>query len=133
MRSMPTADAFHHVTLTVTDLARSVAWYERVLQIPVVAEREGDGWRRTLLRGPPGLAIGLTCHDDARPDDRFDHRRVGLDHLSIACTDREALEGWEAHLDAIGVAHEPLAEHAYGTTLVARDPDGIPVEFFWPV
>ena len=81
---MPTPEGFHHVTLTVADLARSVEWYERALAITKVADREGDGWVRALLRSPSGFMIGLTEHDATVAGACFDHAVVGLDHLSVA-------------------------------------------------
>jgi hypothetical protein len=91
MRSPAT---FHHITLTVTDLPRSIDWYERVLGMTKVADREGPTWKRALMRSEGGLVIGLTAHEGTGSD-RFDERRVGLDHLSIACEDRAEVEAWE--------------------------------------
>ena len=76
--------AVHHLTLSVTDLERSTRWYCEVLHGRVLAEREGAGFTRRLIVLPSGLVIGLTQHLDTAAGDRFDHRRVGLDHLSLA-------------------------------------------------
>ncbi len=126
---MKSPATFHHVTLTVTDLARSVDWYERVLGMTKVADREGPTWTRALMRSEGGLVIGLTVHEGTGRD-RFDERRVGLDHLSIACEDRAEVEAWERHLTELGVEHGDLVDAGYGYVLTSRDPDGIPVEFF---
>jgi len=123
---------FHHVTLTVTDLGRSIDWYERVLGMTKVADREGPTWNRALMRSEGGLVIGLTAHEGTGGD-RFDERRVGLDHLSIACEGRDEVEAWERHLTELGVEHGDLVDAGYGHVLTSRDPDGIPVEFFAPV
>jgi glyoxylase I family protein len=120
---------FHHVTLTVTDLSRSIDWYERVLGMTKVADREGPTWKRALMRSEGGLVISLTAHDGTGGD-RFDERRVGLDHLSIACESRDEVEAWERHLNELGVEHGDLVDAGYGHVLTSRDPDGIPVEFF---
>jgi glyoxylase I family protein len=120
---------FHHVTLTVTDLSRSIDWYERVLGMTKVADREGPTWKRALMRSEGGLVISLTAHDGTGGD-RFDERRVGLDHLSIACESRDEVEVWERHLTELGVDHGDLVDAGYGHVLTSRDPDGIPVEFF---
>jgi glyoxylase I family protein len=127
---VPEPTSFHHITLTVTDLARSVTWYERALRLAKVADREGDGWIRALMRAPSGLMIGLTEHAGGNPGDRFDHTRVGIDHLSIGCADRGEVEGWATHLDGVGVAHGEITDATAGHVLVCHDPDGIPVEFF---
>jgi len=129
---MRSPSTFHHVTLSVTDLPRSVDWYERVLGMSKVADREGATWTRALMRSDGGLVISLTVHEGT-PGDRFDERRVGLDHLSIACADRVEVEAWERHLDELGVQHGDLVDAGYGHVLTSRDPDGIPIEFFAPV
>ena len=54
---MTTPATFHHITLTVTDLPRSVEWYERVLGMTKVADREGPTWKRALMRSEGGLVI----------------------------------------------------------------------------
>ena len=128
---MRSPSTFHHLTLSVTDLPRSVDWYERVLGMSKTADREGPTWIRALLRSEGGLVIGLTAHEGT-PGGRFDERRVGLDHLSIACADRAEVEAWERHLDELGVEHGALVDAGYGHVLTSRDPDGIPVEFFAP-
>jgi glyoxylase I family protein len=90
----------------------------------------GEGWVRALLRGSDGFMIGLTQHDGTPRDEAFDHQRIGLDHISINCSDRLALESWRDHLDGVGVEHGPIVDAPAGSLLVCRDPDGIPVEFF---
>lgn len=127
---MSSPSGFHHVTLTVTDLGRSVAWYQAVLGIPKVADRSGDGWVRALLRSPDGLMIGLTEHATTAAGGRFDPTVVGLDHLSVACTDREAVAEWAAHLDRAGIEHSGIVDAPAGSLVVCKDPDGIPLEFF---
>ncbi|TAM86273.1 MAG: VOC family protein [Jatrophihabitans sp.] len=128
---MPTARALSHVTLTVTDLEASVAWYGRALGLARGPDMSGPGWRRTLMLGPSGLVIGLQAHERTAASDRFDEARVGLDHLSIACVDRAEVQDWLTGLDELGVAHSAVsAEPANVAT--CRDPDGIAIEFFAP-
>lgn len=127
---MPIAPPFHHLTLTVTDLDRSADWYQRALGLEHAADRQGPGWERVLLRSRAGLVIGLTRHDGTGEGDRFDHTRVGLDHLAVHCPDRDAVQAWADHLEAVGIEHDGVTDAPTGHVLVCRDPDGIPVEFF---
>lgn len=125
---MPTVDAVSHITVTVTDLERSAAWYGRALGLTRVKDMSGPTWRRVLMLGN-GVLIGLQSHDETSVEDRFDETRVGLDHLSIACGSRAAVEQWLAHLDAEGIAHSGISAPPDHVATV-QDPDGIAIEFY---
>lgn len=122
----------HHITISVTDLERSTQWYCDVLQAALLVTRQGDGFTRNLLQLPNGLVLGLTQHAGTPRTDRFDPRRVGLDHLSLAVASAEEVHAWAADLDARGIDHDPLVAAPSGTLVVCRDPDGIPVEIYSP-
>lgn len=124
----PTPHAVSHVTVTVTDLEKSAAWYAQALGMSRVRDMQGDTWRRVLMLGN-GVMIGLQVHDATRPDDRFDETRVGLDHLSLACADRGEVERWLEHLDSVGIAHSGISSGPAAVATV-KDPDGIALEFF---
>ncbi|WP_347354528.1 VOC family protein [Intrasporangium sp.] len=128
---MPTVDSFSHVTLTVTDLAASTAWYERALGMTRGRDMSGPGWRRTLMLGGPGVVLGLQAHERTPAGDRFDETRVGIDHLSIACTDRAEVQAWLDRLEESGVAHSPISPEP-ANVATCKDPDGIAIEFFAP-
>lgn len=128
---MPPDASLHHLALTVTDLERSVAWYRDLLGSVEVVTRDGPTWRRRLLRTPGGLALALTVHDGTEPEDRFDERRVGIDHLAIGCATRSDLDAWVAHLDDLGITHGPVTEAPHAHLVACHDPDGIAVEFYW--
>jgi len=126
---MPELDGVHHVALTVTDLAASRAWYERLFDAQVMWEENGDGHGFVALFVPP-FVIGLHTHDKTPDGDYFAESRVGLDHASFGVPDRKALDAWAAHLDELAIAHSPITEAPYGTVLVFRDPDNIQLEFY---
>lgn len=75
------------------------------------------------------IAINLHVHEGSRGEP-FDERRTGLDHLSLLVEDRASLDRCAAHLDALGVAHSPIADEDYGSVLAFRGPDGIQLELF---
>jgi len=122
----------HHITLSVVDLARSVGWYRDVFDVKLLAERAGDNFTRTLIALPNGLVLGLTQHRGTLTGDRFDRRRVGLDHLSIAVPTAADVQVWADQLEQRGIAHDPLVRAPSGTLVVCYDPDGIPVEVYSP-
>jgi catechol 2,3-dioxygenase-like lactoylglutathione lyase family enzyme len=130
---MPDLGGVNHVALTVTDLAHSAEWYERVLGLTKVMETDlFEGHPVTLFMAPSGLFIGL--HQDRRvqADDRFDEFRAGLDHVGFNCGGRAELEEWIARFDGMGVAHSGVVEAEYGQVVVFRDPDNIQLELFAP-
>ena len=130
--------AVHHIDLTVSDLARSAPFYDRVLGFL--------GYRRTRHD-----AVGsnwelraegrLVCEVDIRParSDRIhDRYSAGLHHLawhaeSRADVDRlhARLVEWEATILDV-----PADYPAYGAGYYAvffADPDGLKLEFVhWP-
>ncbi len=128
---MPTINALSHVTLTVTDVEASVAWYAKALGMRRGPDMSGPGWRRTLMLAQSGVIIGLQAHDRTPDKDRFDEARVGLDHISIACKDRTEVEAWLTALDGVEVPHSPISPEP-SNVATCKDPDGIAIEFFAP-
>ena len=126
------APPIHHLTLSVTDVRRSADWYQDLLGPASIVERTGPDWERIRLEWPSGLVIGVTAHRSTGKDDRFDHRRVGLDHVGLACADEAEVRAWAGRLDAIGAPRGPVEDVPYGWAVTGRDPDNIPVEFFAP-
>lgn len=123
--------AFHHLSLSVTDLDRSVGWYQQVLGLQITAEVEGAGFRRTRMRSPSGeVTFTLTCHDE-RSGDRFDERRTGMDHVSFRLAPEE-LPVWKARLEQLAVEHSDVKSSSSDTALITlRDPDNIQLELFF--
>jgi len=130
MSELPQVDALHHVTLSVTDVHASMRWYQLLLGDCVVAERETADWSRIRLQWPNGIIIVLTSHVATQPGERFDHTRIGLDHLGLSCPTEDSVRAWARRLDELGLVHGPVEDVDYGWAVTARDPDGIPVEFF---
>lgn len=131
-----TPTGYHHVRLTVTDLARSRAFYEDVLGLEVAYELPPDADERTraalwflfggvIYRLGDGL-FGL------RPvgSDGFSEDRTGLDHLSFSVASRADLVAAAALLDERGIAHAGVKDVGAGHLLEFRDPDGIALELW---
>ncbi len=124
---------FTHVAVTVSDLARSTAWYADLFgSAPVLDEDvEAGAFHHTVFAIDGGQLFGL--HQHARPSGApFDERSPGLDHVSFGCEDRAGLEKWSSRLDELGITHGEIVDAAYGSGLSFRDPDGIALEFFAP-
>jgi catechol 2,3-dioxygenase-like lactoylglutathione lyase family enzyme len=128
----PQLPTLHHVTLTVTDPEASATFYQDLLGPAEAAHRQGPDWVRLRLLWPNGLMIGFTRHDGTAETDRFDHRRVGLDHAGLQCADEADIDHWVRVMDDLGIPHGPVEHPAYAVVVTGRDPDGIPIEFYWP-
>jgi glyoxylase I family protein len=125
-----------HVALTVTDLATSVPWYERLLGLKPVLDEDAGSYHHTVYLLPGGMILSLHQHRQPPPGtggpDRFDERRVGLDHVSFGVANRAELEAWQARLEELGIRHGGIVDAHYGSGLAFRDPDNIALEFFAP-
>lgn len=129
---MPEIPTIAHVSLTVSDLDRSISWYERLLDTKLVlAEGAGPFRRAALLVGGKAL-VGLQQFPDPADSLPFNERRIGLDHLAFACASRSELEVWKARLDQLGILNGGVVDAGYGSVLSFRDPDNIALEFFAP-
>jgi glyoxylase I family protein len=131
---MPGLGGVSHVELTVTDMDRSVRWYQQVLgfDVVLVATDEPDffpGRVTSLLRSDCGVCVGLVQHAEGDTGS-FSEFRTGLDHLALSVSSRDDLEEWAEHFKAHGVDQSPIRDMSYGSVLVFRDPDGIQVELF---
>ncbi len=129
---MPEFPAITHVGLTVTDLAKSIPWYERLFGAAPVLDEDTGPFRHAVFLIGGNTLVGLHQFPDLVDGQAFNERRVGLDHLAFACAGRNELEPWVAHLDALGIVHGGIVDAPYGSGLSFRDPDNIALEFFAP-
>jgi glyoxylase I family protein len=119
---------FSHVAIRVTDLQRARRFYVDLLGLPVVLEFEGVVLVKVgnALLGIRGDAAG------AKPGDRFDPHRVGLDHVSFAVDTVKLLERMKRDLDAAGLPNNGIQDEPAlnAKALVFYDPDGIALELY---
>jgi len=121
-----------HVTLTVSDLDRSVQWYERLFDVKLFLDESPGPFRRAVWLVGGQTLVGLHQFPDPSDTLPFDERRIGLDHPAFACRRRSDLETWQTRLDELGVANGGIVDADYGSGLSCRDPDNIALEFFAP-
>jgi glyoxylase I family protein len=133
-----TSTSIAHVRLTVTDIERSRQFYESVFGWPVLLEvpqNADEATRRRL-----GFLFGGVIYDlggtllGLRPvaTDRFDEDRAGLDHIAFRMGSKAELDAAAAHLDDIGIRHEPIKDIGPSYILEFRDPDNIALELTAP-
>ena len=130
---MPEIPTIAHVTLTVSDLNRSVSWYDRLFDAKMFLDESPGPFRRAVWLVGGHTLVGLHQFPDSADGIAFNERRVGLDHLAFACSSRVELEAWEVRLEELGVATGGIVDADYGSGLSFRDPDNIALEFFAPL
>ncbi len=124
-------DGASHISLTVSDLERSVAWYRKVFDAEIVMQERGDDRSATLLSLPgSSFVIGLGQFNDPESDS-FDPHRIGLDHVGLAVGDLAGMHAWAARLDDLGVEHSGVLDVPNGAFLNFKDPDRIALALFW--
>jgi glyoxylase I family protein len=127
---MPEHMGISHIDLTVLDCERAADWWQDVMGFTLVHRTSGETFETRSLVHPSGVAVTVMTHDGTPELGAFDERRVGLDHLAFRVADRDELQRWVSHLDAKGVTHSGIIDIGYGPTLVFRDPDNVPLEFY---
>ena len=132
----------HHIALTVSDLDASTRWYTNVFGLGHLMDVPHEGGLGRILAAPDmGLVFALHAHETS-DGAAFSETRTGLDHVGIVVPLRQDLEQWQEHLAGHGVVRaeradrpltqSPIADEAYGSVLVFRDPDNIQLEMFAP-
>src|SRR5262245_54571329 len=121
---LPAATHIGVVRLQVSDLARSLAYYDRVLGVREVG-RTSSG----VVLGPTGSAPILELRE--RPGAKAVPRRgrLGLFHFAILLPDRPSLGRFLQHLADIGVT-PGMSDHLVSEALYLYDPDGLGIEVY---
>lgn len=111
------------VALTVTDLARSVAWYETALGLRV-HRQDADAGVAALGAGEDDV---LVLHEDAAatPSPR---RSSGLYHYALLFPDREELARAALRLAATRTPIQGASDHGTHEAIYLPDPDGNGIE-----
>jgi len=138
-----TVSSLHHVAIRVQDPDRSRAFYETVLGLAFLELPVGSDMT-SIWRGSPseGTLLATQAGDtfvilepplEGTPDDdRFDERRIGIDHLAFGVDDRvrlaELVERPRAEGSApAGAEREGVLDRDY---VAFRDPDNVQWEFY---
>ena len=119
----PPLMGIHHIKFAVTDLDRSLHFYEAFLGAKRIPEADH---RRTVDRSLYAYILevpGLGCMLELRlnPEQAKKHRR--FDPLTIAVKDRHVLEAWDALLTEKNIRHSPIITAVQGWLIVIEDPD----------
>jgi catechol 2,3-dioxygenase-like lactoylglutathione lyase family enzyme len=113
-----------HVAITVSDLARSLAWYTDVLGLE---RRFEDEWGDV----PTMVCAGETCvalfpSDVPNPQSVPVHETVSMRHFAFR-VDRENFEAAQARFRDRGIGFQS-ADHGIAQSVYISDPDGYRIE-----
>jgi len=113
------------VRLAVSDLERSLDYYQRVLGFEV-RERTPGVARLGTTGGGPSL---IELHEEPGARSVARSPRLGLYHFAILMPDRASLGRFLAHLGQIG-QYAGMSDHLVSEALYLRDPDGLGIEVY---
>ncbi|HWE60773.1 MAG TPA: VOC family protein [Chloroflexota bacterium] len=114
------------LSLTVADLARSLAFYTQAIGLTVL---EQDAARATLgVAGTPLLL--LTEQQGARPWPRDRASYTGLYHFAILLPERADLGRWLRHWLELGLPLPGQGDHLVSEALYLSDPDENGIEIY---
>lgn len=120
--------AIDHVTLTISNLKRTKSFYEKLFQTKLVKHKANSFH---LLK--VGIPVWFIQWKKQYPGDRFDERRIGLDHIAYHLETLKELKKFVARLQKMGVETVGIQRYQGKYPYVAfRDPDNIQTEFFIP-
>jgi catechol-2,3-dioxygenase len=126
MKSMIRAKMLHHAVLNVTDIHASVAFYEKILGLKVVAWNDA----KTLVF----LSFGGKHHDlslnQRAQGPVSEEEHAGLNHLGWQLDSWEDLQAAYEELLELGVNVDRTTQHNITNSVYVTDPDGIMVELF---
>ena len=123
-----TTPGVHHVSLRVSDLARSKKFYVETLGFKHLMDADNIS---LFLAG--GTAFGLRGPTEQMPrNDAFNPHRIGVDHIALACTYEKELTRVAdalaaARIDNTGVKMDETLGKKY---VAFKDPDRIAWEFY---
>lgn len=127
---MPEVQGFSHVSLSVRDREKSLAFYRGVLGFDALQRLEDEAFDEIVMVHPAGMVLCLQQHH-SNSGEAADPARTGADHLAFRVGTRDELDAWAGHLAELGVRHSPVIDRDYGAVLCLRDPDEFQLELFY--
>ncbi len=117
---------FSFLNLYVKDNAVSARFYNELLDIPIIEEKEGF----SLLPLKDGVMLGLWMREAVEPET---HETPGANEIAFAVADEEAVNmlhtAWSDR--GLKISQAPTVM-SFGQTFVALDPDGHRLRVFAP-
>lgn len=116
-----------HVVLKVRDRNRSEHFYTQVLGMKIAARMEDPPATFFTIGNHHDLAILVVGHDGPTAA----ANSPGLSHVAFKVGDSiDELRRAKAHVDALGVAVDMIADHTVSQSIYFDDPDGNQIELY---
>jgi catechol 2,3-dioxygenase len=109
------------VELSVSDIDRSLDYWQRVVGLRVLARENG-----TASLGADTELVRLVNEPGAQPADGH----TGLYHVALLVPDRQNLARWLAHAARDEIRLEGLSDHYVSEAIYLRDPDRHGIEIY---
>jgi predicted enzyme related to lactoylglutathione lyase len=117
---------FNFLLLHVEDDAASAAFYNELLDIPIIDQKPGFA----MLPLRDGVMLGLWSRATVEPESTG---QTGANEIAFAVADANAVETTHADWKRRGVPIiQAPTQMSFGTTFVALDPDGHRLRVFAP-
>jgi catechol 2,3-dioxygenase-like lactoylglutathione lyase family enzyme len=118
----PTLVGIHHITIPVTDIEHSMAWFRTVLgasHTTALDHIDSAGIRFAVIVTVPGISVPVMLRWAPVAAQALRE----CDVLALAVHTDADLEAWIAHLDTTGAEHSPVIAGGAGSVVVIADPD----------
>lgn len=121
-------DRIAQVKLPVTDLARSVHWYRRLLDLRLWFEIVEDGVLRGAALIDPAQRFNIALRDRSACASQPD--LDGFDVVAFLPATRTVLEDLAERCDRLGIGRSEIQDGPEGSRLDVPDPDGTVLRFY---
>jgi len=122
---LPDATRIGRIKLQVSDLDRSIAYYQKVLGLDV--RERSEGFATLAPKGEGEVILELKERRGANPVPR--RGLLGLYHFAVLLPDRPSLGRFIVHLSEIG-ARAGMSDHLVSEAVYLTDPDGLGIEVY---
>ena len=122
---LPDATRIGRVRLQVSDIDRSLSYYQKVLGLDL--KERSDGFAALGAKGDGDAFLELKERPGARPVPR--RGLLGLYHFAVLLPDRASLGRFIAHLSEIG-EYAGMSDHLVSEAVYLSDPDGLGIEVY---
>jgi catechol 2,3-dioxygenase-like lactoylglutathione lyase family enzyme len=120
---------FHHVKLPVSDIHRSLEWYERALGLRAQMKFTEKGVLKGVALADPDETVALALRHDPERAAGI----AGFDPVALCVPGPDALQAWQRRLDDLGEPHGGIVAGHQGSVIVGlHDPDGIEIRLYQP-